>query len=1368
MLAFAMILGTFAFPVSADQSTYLEVGNELKGLGVISGVNEAGDLAEMEKLTREQALVVLTSLMGQMDAAKATEAEPGFADVPATHWAAKFVAYAKAQGWTSGVSETEFGLGKEVTTKEALSFMMRALGYTADWAKEDIMKKASELGLMEGVSAKAEDQLVRGELFIVMKNTLYTKPMGEKTELVYKLGLKENPVPETLEVVDVKAENLMEIVVEFNQEVDKDTLENAFSSVGLNLANVEANLLEDGKTVVLGLTQEMKNKTDYKITISKVKSLGGVMMEKVMKEFKTQDNETPKVADVVVTGPKTFNIKFSEPIKKEGSVKIKVEKKNGPGASVTRRGEKVFEVKTGSEMKDGTTYTLLISGFGDYANYNMIADERELEYAKVAVAPTVEVVKATQEYVVLKFDRPVKGLTLDNFNHTYSAWKPVLGYTSEKLMKADLADGIIGNLKTKAGALVPTKLESNQSYEYVVVRFLKTVKDFIKTANKDWHPLQVGDVEVNVLGQVGSRKVVDNWGNQLQDTEIMVNVTADKTAPVIESVEAVGENEVEITYSKDVIYDKANYEVLKADGSKFAGSFRSSSEEGRKIKLILEGQTLVGKTVILNVKNVRDNTINMNKLVGTESFNISFGDKKFEGIKEVYLKEPVSGEDVAKMFVIFKEAMDSQSATDINNYRFTTVWTNPEEKQFKIDADLSMFSDSIVQITMSKKVWEDNFKGKVFANKATNPATDKGMKIVVSKNVKDLAGNDNGGFTMSEFVLTNSTNPKLISDAKTHVQLKDAVVATGKTTIEMNFDQPLAVYGNTSTINPKNFKVDLGDGTYAENVESAEFAGDLKKQIVLTLKEKKELPTDLKNVRVRYVEPTPKKEDGQIINELELALETVETLHTNMTDKIAPEYAVVVAKDTVDNFNNVLYKFDGTKHEIVLTLTEEVKDTHVDYDTFVITGNDGEVYGVKTVSVDNTTKTIEIEFNVKDSQVEPLKERLDASLKSEKIKVEAPVALEGEYVSYFNVAVRSNHRVLDKNNNELAKDAVKVYHRAEDVVKYINADYARLSKLIDEVEQFKLDVKDKPIPTGAGNAEAHYAEYGASYVDTTSAEYKAVYDATTGKLDLAKVALSSGEKMKEKADELENAFNEVKDNTTSMASELEADDVEFKRSSKTVNFTHVVVKNLKADEKVKVIQANDNNAGILNIDNASNHTASPALNSDGDIELTNTYFAIVKVDKDGKAISYRRFVLADAITTPGLVGKKAEPTTLEIATATTGGESLTVTGSPIDLKANQTVELTGYDAGAPKDKVDFNVTLGADVEKITYVTEALTSGDLLDEAFAAAEPKEMNANLADVKFKGTGAFKITFTATKIDAEGDYIPQVYTVVVTVKP
>ena len=193
VLAFAMILGLFAFPVSADATTYQQVGQELSGLGVLKGVDAKGTLAEMQKLTREQALVVLTRLMGQEDKALATDAQPGFADVPATHWSAKYVAYAKLQGWTNGTSETQFGLGTDVTTKQVVTLMMRALGYTADWSKEDVMMKAKELGLLEGVSATADDAIIRGELFIIMKNTLYTKPMGEKIELIYKLGRRSRP-----------------------------------------------------------------------------------------------------------------------------------------------------------------------------------------------------------------------------------------------------------------------------------------------------------------------------------------------------------------------------------------------------------------------------------------------------------------------------------------------------------------------------------------------------------------------------------------------------------------------------------------------------------------------------------------------------------------------------------------------------------------------------------------------------------------------------------------------------------------------------------------------------------------------------------------------------------------------------------------------------------------------------------------------------------------------------------------------------------------------------------------------------------------------------------------------------------------------
>lgn len=1002
VLAFAMVLGTFAFPVSADGNDYQTVGEELKTLGVLTG-DENGDLKPDQELTREEALVTLTRLMGKMDEAEATEAESGFTDVPAKHWAAKIIAYAKAQGWVSGKTETEFGLGQKVTTMEALSFMMRALGHKADWSKEDIMKKASELGLMEGVSAEKDKALIRGEMFVVMKNTLHTKPVDGKKELIYQLGLKEDPVPETLEVVEVKAENLAEVIVEFNQELDKDSLKDAFRFIGSSQGALTPKLQDDGKTVVVGLENAFKqNKKMYKLEIARVKSLGGLVVEKVVKEVKADDVEIPKIEAVVVTGPKNFDVVFSEPIASipSANVKIKLDGKNGPSANAKVDPTDARKVNvTTSALKDGKTYSVLVSGAKDFAGYTNVDGEWDLTYNKVSEAPVAEVVSSTQEYVELKFDRPVKGLTEKNFFHTYSSWEAV---------------GLFEDLATM-NKLVPKKVYGQSSLpEYmdkVVVRFVKDVNE-LKTND---HPIQTGDVELNIRGKQNNVKVVDRWNNQLQDTKLMVSVTADKEAPVVESVDVTGENTVEVTFSKVVNSktDKDNFELLNENGSKISGLILKTEIDKAVVKLTVTNPDLVGKTVVLNIKDVKDATINLNKMVSVETQTITFGDKTFEGIKEASYKL-FSDEELIKVRLKFDEAIDTAVASDAKNYKVylgTTVVDVPFE--------VAILSDKIVELVFEQEKWVEKVQK---AAKGSTP-TYVAIKVGMSNAVTDSVGNKIPMFEQVEMVKPASVAPTVKS-----------VHAVANDRVEVTFSETVLVEGGF---------VEAKFGIGALNPYSLDHDGN---KVVLNFDEKNLLPSNPEKtaLKLKYSGKSIESETGGVL--------IWDAMGLDVKDRIAPDYAKLESKakasDAVPTFYTtygitysdeiafdqpqVVARWNEVKnrYEVVVVYTEDI-DVKSVQSTTVYTVN-GWGVGVPEVDVTPNVVVIPLGYNkLTEAMFENISLTQNTSIKDVKgnalAKSESPVIIQKPLKKDFDV----------KGGTKKAKQALT--QKVNDLTPYTNA-----------------------------------------------------------------------------------------------------------------------------------------------------------------------------------------------------------------------------------------------------------------------------------------------------------------------------------------
>jgi len=98
--------------------------------------------------SRVEAIVMLVRLLGEEETAKNGNFEMPFKDVP--DWAAPYVGYAYSSGLTQGVSKTEFGMG-EANASTYITFVLRALGYSdaeGDFDWSTPYEFAKELGIL--------------------------------------------------------------------------------------------------------------------------------------------------------------------------------------------------------------------------------------------------------------------------------------------------------------------------------------------------------------------------------------------------------------------------------------------------------------------------------------------------------------------------------------------------------------------------------------------------------------------------------------------------------------------------------------------------------------------------------------------------------------------------------------------------------------------------------------------------------------------------------------------------------------------------------------------------------------------------------------------------------------------------------------------------------------------------------------------------------------------------------------------------------------------------------------------------------------------------------------------------------------------
>ncbi len=172
LCCFLMTSFLFVLTVSAEnEKTY---GQILYDLGIISGSN--GEIKEADEITREEMTAILVRLSESLDADKNFKLpeKPTFFDVPANHWAYRYVELAYHKGLTSGIGEHEFGLGQKITYNQAALLLIRGLGYdTADIYYPTAAKQiAVQYGLRLANVVDGTTNLIRGQVFELLAKTL--------------------------------------------------------------------------------------------------------------------------------------------------------------------------------------------------------------------------------------------------------------------------------------------------------------------------------------------------------------------------------------------------------------------------------------------------------------------------------------------------------------------------------------------------------------------------------------------------------------------------------------------------------------------------------------------------------------------------------------------------------------------------------------------------------------------------------------------------------------------------------------------------------------------------------------------------------------------------------------------------------------------------------------------------------------------------------------------------------------------------------------------------------------------------------------------------------------------------------------------
>jgi len=174
ILILIMTTGTLAYAGDFNDikdTKYEEAVEFLSAFDVINGFGD-GTFRPEESVTRGQMAKMLTVVLGYKDFSQ--NLQSSFADTQG-HWANPYVEIVNSFDIVVGYDEDTFGPDNNISYSEAVTMIVRTLGYTdssleGDWPY-DYLVKATDLGILDGVSMMSSGA-TRGDVALMIYNAL--------------------------------------------------------------------------------------------------------------------------------------------------------------------------------------------------------------------------------------------------------------------------------------------------------------------------------------------------------------------------------------------------------------------------------------------------------------------------------------------------------------------------------------------------------------------------------------------------------------------------------------------------------------------------------------------------------------------------------------------------------------------------------------------------------------------------------------------------------------------------------------------------------------------------------------------------------------------------------------------------------------------------------------------------------------------------------------------------------------------------------------------------------------------------------------------------------------------------------------------
>jgi len=213
ILILIMTTGTLAYAGDFNDikdTKYEEAVEFLSAFDVINGFGD-GTFRPEESVTRGQMAKMLTVVLGYKDFSQNLQST--FADTQG-HWANPYVEIVNSFDIVVGYDENTFGPDNNISYSEAVTMIVRTLGYTdssleGNWPY-DYLVKATDLGILDDVSMMSSGA-TRGDVALMIYNALDN----------YQVRVNDRNVP--IELEDTLLDNIG--TIEENVDIDEDFIE---------------------------------------------------------------------------------------------------------------------------------------------------------------------------------------------------------------------------------------------------------------------------------------------------------------------------------------------------------------------------------------------------------------------------------------------------------------------------------------------------------------------------------------------------------------------------------------------------------------------------------------------------------------------------------------------------------------------------------------------------------------------------------------------------------------------------------------------------------------------------------------------------------------------------------------------------------------------------------------------------------------------------------------------------------------------------------------------------------------------------------------------------------------------------------------